>query len=52
MKNLKDMYIFWHQEPVSKRNMETKCGAETEGKAMQRLLHLGIHTNFRYGHQL
>jgi hypothetical protein len=24
-------------------NMETKCGAETEGKAMQRLSHLGIH---------
>ena len=24
-------------------NMETKCGAETEGKAIQRLPHLGIH---------
>jgi hypothetical protein len=24
-------------------NMETKCGAETEGKAIQRLTHLGIH---------
>jgi hypothetical protein len=24
-------------------NMETKCGVETEGKDMQRLLHLGIH---------
>jgi hypothetical protein len=24
-------------------NMETKCGAETEGKATQRLSHLGIH---------
>jgi hypothetical protein len=23
-------------------NMETKCGAETEGKAIQRLPHLGI----------
>jgi hypothetical protein len=22
---------------------ETKCGAETEGKAIQRLLNLGIH---------
>jgi hypothetical protein len=22
--------------------METKCGAETEGKAIQRLLHLGL----------
>jgi hypothetical protein len=25
-------------------NMETKCGAETEGKAIQRLPHLGIHS--------
>jgi hypothetical protein len=24
-------------------NMETKCGAETEGKAIQRLSHLEIH---------
>jgi hypothetical protein len=24
-------------------NMETKCRAETEGKAIQRLSHLGIH---------
>jgi hypothetical protein len=24
-------------------NMEMKCGAETEGKAIQRLPHLGIH---------
>ena len=24
-------------------NMETKCRAETEGKAIQRLRHLGIH---------
>jgi hypothetical protein len=24
-------------------NMETKCGTETEGKAIQRLHHLGIH---------
>jgi hypothetical protein len=24
-------------------NMETKCGAETEGKAIQRLPHMGIH---------
>jgi hypothetical protein len=31
------------------RNMETKCGAETEGKAIQRLLHLGIHPI--YSHQ-
>jgi hypothetical protein len=30
-------------------NMETNCGAETEGKAIQRLLHLGIH--LIYSHQ-
>ena len=24
-------------------NMETRCGAETEAKAIQRLPHLGIH---------
>jgi hypothetical protein len=28
---------------------ETKCGAETEGKAIQRLTHLGIHSV--YSHQ-
>ena len=31
------------------RNMETKYGAETEGKAIQRLPKLGIH--FLYSHQ-
>jgi hypothetical protein len=30
-------------------NMETKCGEETEGKAIQRLPHLGIHPI--YSHQ-
>jgi hypothetical protein len=30
-------------------NMETKCGADTEGKAIQRLPHLGIHPI--YSHQ-
>jgi hypothetical protein len=29
--------------------METKCGAETPGKAIQRLPHLGIHPI--YSHQ-
>ena len=32
------------------RNMETKCGAETEGKAIQRLLQLEIHPI--YSHQI
>jgi hypothetical protein len=31
-------------------NVETKCGAETEGKAIQRLPHLGIHSI--YSHQI
>ena len=31
-------------------NTETKCGAETEGKAIQRLSHLGIHPI--YSHQI
>jgi hypothetical protein len=30
-------------------NMETKCGAETEGKAIHRLPHLGSHAI--YSHQ-
>jgi hypothetical protein len=34
---------------LTRRNMETKCGAETEGKAIQRLPHLGIHPI--YSHQ-
>jgi hypothetical protein len=29
-------------------NMETKCGAETEGKAIQRLPHLGIYPIYRH----
>jgi hypothetical protein len=28
--------------------METKCEAETEGKAIQRLPHLGIHLIYRH----
>jgi hypothetical protein len=31
-------------------NIERKCGAETEGKAIQRLPHLGIHPI--YSHQM
>ena len=30
------------------RDTETKCGAETEGKAIQRLSHLGIHPTCRH----
>jgi hypothetical protein len=28
-------------------NIETKCGAESEGKAIQRLPHLGIQSIYR-----
>ena len=30
---------------------ETKCGVETEGKAMQRLSHLGIHPIYSHQNQ-
>jgi hypothetical protein len=33
-------------------NTETKCKAETEGKAIQRLLHLGIHPIYRHQTQI
>jgi hypothetical protein len=29
-------------------NMESKCGAGIEGKAIQRLPHLGIHLMYRH----
>jgi hypothetical protein len=29
-------------------NTKTKCGAETEGKAIQRLPHLGIHSIYKH----
>jgi len=31
---------------------ETKCGAETEGKAIQRLPHLGIHPTCKQGYTI
>jgi hypothetical protein len=33
---------------LSKGNTETKCGAVTERKAIQRLPHLGIHPIYRH----
>jgi hypothetical protein len=33
-------------------NMETTCGAKTEGKANQRLPHLGIHPIYRHQTQI
>ena len=33
-------------------NMETKCGTETEGKAIQRLPNLGIHPTCRHQTQI
>ena len=35
---------------ITGANMETKCGAETEGKAIQKVPHLGIHPT--YSHQM
>jgi hypothetical protein len=32
-------------------NMDTKCGAETEGKAIQTLPHLGINPTYRHKKQ-
>ena len=33
---------------LTKGNMDTKCRADTEGKAIQRLPHLGIHPIYRH----
>jgi hypothetical protein len=41
----------WKGESIlTGANMETKCGAETEGKAIQKVPHLGIHPT--YSHQM
>ena len=37
--------------PLTGENTETKCGAETEGKPIQRLLHLRIHPIFSHQSQ-
>jgi hypothetical protein len=37
---------------LSKGNTGTECGAETEGKAIQRLPHLGIHPIYSYQTQI
>ena len=33
---------------VTGGNVETKCGAEIEGKAIQKVPHLGIHPTYSY----
>jgi hypothetical protein len=43
------VFIRKRNKILTRANMETKCRAETEGKAIQRLPHLGIHP--RYNHQ-
>jgi hypothetical protein len=45
------LQIFDPEWLLSKGNMETKYGAETEGKAIQRLPHLGIHPICRHSTQ-
>jgi hypothetical protein len=45
-----DISIFLRREnkiPMG-GDTETKCGAETEGKAIQRLSHLRIHPRYSY----
>jgi hypothetical protein len=32
---------------LTRGNTESKCGTETEGKAIQRLTHLGIHLIYK-----
>jgi hypothetical protein len=46
-----DVSVFLRRENkiLKGENMETKCGAETEGKAIHRLPHLGSHAI--YSHQ-
>jgi hypothetical protein len=39
----------WGNKILKGGNMETKCGAKSEEKAIQRLPHLGIHPI--YSHQ-
>jgi hypothetical protein len=36
------------KETLPGGNMRRKSGAETKGKAIQRLTHLGIHSIYRY----
>ena len=46
------MWILWYVlegEQIPMEGVtETKCGTETEGKAIQRLPHLGIHPIYRH----
>jgi hypothetical protein len=38
----------YEKKLLSKGNMETNSGMETEGKTIQRLPHLGIHPIYRH----
>jgi hypothetical protein len=42
------LQIFNEELLLSKENTGTKCGAETEGKAIQRLPHPWIHSIYRH----
>jgi hypothetical protein len=50
MKLKKDASVLLRKEnnTLMGANIETKCRAKTEGKAIQRLPHLGIHSKYRY----
>jgi hypothetical protein len=41
-------FLEWGNKILKGGNMETKCGAETEGKVIQRLPHLKIHPIYRH----
>ena len=55
-RNLNAFSIIYHlskllrvgKEILMGANIEAKCGAETEGKAIQRLPHLGIHPKYSH----
>jgi hypothetical protein len=50
MKLKKDASVLLRKEnnTLMGANIETKCRAKTEGKAIQRLSHLGIHPIYSY----
>jgi hypothetical protein len=48
MKPPTHLHIFNPEWILSTGNTGIKCGAETEGKTIQRELHLGIHPTYRH----
>jgi len=46
--NVHDSAILGRGAKYSREEIETKYGSETEGKAIKRLFHLGIHPIYRH----